>query len=266
MLKGNTFAGIHVFSPDSDIPDNQELRLAVITPLAPHYWKQKTSEAVKLITKWSPLYLNSCLDMWYWRGDRQEVLLSALWDDFCSYPYLPRLLDAKVLCSTVGDGVRTKDYFGYADGKEGDRYLGLLFGRQGTVHMDKNSLIVHKDAAGGLLEREKSPESHTGMSGESAQPEEPEAPGQQPGPMPPVAPKITNFHGRVDLSPLMLAPEASSVAGEVVQHFTSKYGARVSVTLEIDAHLDEGFPDSLVRTVSENCKTLKFNLADFEGE
>jgi len=50
------------------------------------------------------------------------------------------------------------------------------------------------------------------------------------------------------------------------QHFTSKYGTKVTVTLEIDAHSPEGFADAVARTVTENCKTLKFGLAEFEGE
>ena len=38
------------------------------------------------------------------------------------------------------------------------------------------------------------------------------------------------------------------------------------VTLEIDAQLPEGAPEGLVRTVSENCRTLKFKSAGFEEE
>jgi hypothetical protein len=34
--------------------------------------------------------------------------------------------------------------------------------------------------------------------------------------------------------------------------------ARVTITLEIHAELPDGAPDQVVRTVSENCRTLRF--------
>ncbi len=35
-------------------------------------------------------------------------------------------------------------------------------------------------------------------------------------------------------------------------------GANVEVTLEIEAHVPDGAPVHVVRTVMENCRTLKF--------
>jgi hypothetical protein len=43
-------------------------------------------------------------------------------------------------------------------------------------------------------------------------------------------------------------------------------GARVRVTLEIEADLPDGVPDHTVRTVLENCRTLKFTQVGFEEE
>ena len=39
---------------------------------------------------------------------------------------------------------------------------------------------------------------------------------------------------------------------------------RVTVILEIQAEAPEGVPDSTVRTVTENCRTLKFKDHGFE--
>ena len=47
-------------------------------------------------------------------------------------------------------------------------------------------------------------------------------------------------------------------------HLAGQVGARVKVTLEIEAELPEGAPDNVVRTVSENARTLKFKSAGFE--
>jgi hypothetical protein len=44
-------------------------------------------------------------------------------------------------------------------------------------------------------------------------------------------------------------------------------GCSVKVTLEIEAQIPKGAPDSVVRTVTENSRTLKFDPASgFEQE
>ena len=51
---------------------------------------------------------------------------------------------------------------------------------------------------------------------------------------------------------------------EVAKHLTGLCGAKVNVTLEIEATIPEGVPESTVRTVSENCNALKFKSFGFE--
>ena len=41
-------------------------------------------------------------------------------------------------------------------------------------------------------------------------------------------------------------------------------GVTVRVTLEIDADIPQGASDELVRTITENCRTLKFQSHGFE--
>jgi hypothetical protein len=60
--------------------------------------------------------------------------------------------------------------------------------------------------------------------------------------------------------------DASRVAEEVIAHLTGLVGASVSVTLEIEAHIPSGASDHIVRTVTENCRTLKFTNQGFEHE
>jgi hypothetical protein len=43
-------------------------------------------------------------------------------------------------------------------------------------------------------------------------------------------------------------------------------GSTVIVTLEIDANIPSGAPDNVVRTITENSKTLKFTSQGFEKE
>ena len=49
-------------------------------------------------------------------------------------------------------------------------------------------------------------------------------------------------------------------------HFVGLTGSNVQVTLEIYADRAEGLQENIVRTVTENCHTLKFKEHGFEKE
>ena len=56
------------------------------------------------------------------------------------------------------------------------------------------------------------------------------------------------------------------IADEVIAHLAGQMGAEVTVTIEIEARLPNGATDQLVRTVTENSRTLKFDSQGFEKE
>jgi hypothetical protein len=60
--------------------------------------------------------------------------------------------------------------------------------------------------------------------------------------------------------------DAGRVAEEVVAHLSGLVGANVTVTLEIEATVPDGVPENVVRTVTENSRTLKFTSHGFEKE
>jgi len=74
------------------------------------------------------------------------------------------------------------------------------------------------------------------------------------------------FHGTVRLDPARVGRDASRIADEVIAHLAGQVGAEVRVTLEIDATLPGGASDQIVRTVTENSRTLKFTSHGFERE
>jgi hypothetical protein len=74
------------------------------------------------------------------------------------------------------------------------------------------------------------------------------------------------FHGTVTQDPMRAGAAAGTVAEEVIAHLAALVGAKVAVTLEIEAELPAGFPDAVVRTVTENSRTLKFTSSGFEKE
>jgi len=60
--------------------------------------------------------------------------------------------------------------------------------------------------------------------------------------------------------------DANRITEEVIAHLAGLVGAKVTVTLEIEARLPEGASDPLVRTVTENCRVLKFGSQGFEED
>jgi hypothetical protein len=74
------------------------------------------------------------------------------------------------------------------------------------------------------------------------------------------------FHGSVTLDPTRVGRDAGRIADEIVSHLTGLMGSTVKVTLEIGAEIPSGAPDQVVRTVTENCRTLKFASQGFETE
>jgi len=240
---------------------------------------QVLAENEMLISSWSPFHLKNELGKWYFKNDQHDYGLLNLWNDFCRYPYLPRLVDSSVLQETVIAGIQSTDFFAYAAGVEEERYVGLTFGAKGEVFLDKDSLIIHPDAAKTqqdleVAEKAKTDESTTstdyddGLSGgdNTVTTSDPSGIGEvKPKPQPPSR-KTRRFHGSVKLDPVSATLAFANISQEVIQHFSSQLGTKVTISLEIEAESDTGFTESLCRTVNENSKTLGFSHAEFEDE
>ena len=88
-----------------------------------------------------------------------------------------------------------------------------------------------------------------------------------PDPEPPTPPrKVRRYHGSVKLDPTRIGRDASQIASEVMSHLSGLMGADVRVTLEIEADMPDGAPEHVVRVVTENSRTLKFDDSGFEEE
>lgn len=77
----------------------------------------------------------------------------------------------------------------------------------------------------------------------------------------PPAPK--HFYGTVKIDAARMNRDSGQVSQEVVQHLVALLMANVEVTIEIQATVPDGFPPNVVRTISENCRTLKFTQQEF---
>ncbi|HJL32500.1 MAG TPA: hypothetical protein RMI62_25660, partial [Polyangiaceae bacterium LLY-WYZ-15_(1-7)] len=74
------------------------------------------------------------------------------------------------------------------------------------------------------------------------------------------------FVASVSLDASRLGRDAGRIAEEVLQHLSTLPGADVEVTLEMQVRVRDGVEDDVVRTVTENCNTLKFKSHGFERE
>lgn len=212
-----------------------------------------------------------------WRGD--HVSIKQLVDDFGRYLYLPRLADSGVLIEAIRNGVALssweQDGFVYADeyDEKGNRYRGLRGGQQVTI-LDAGSagLLVKPSVARSQLDAETAAGPVAGVqsrpagagTGTLSPTSQPESASGSPAPTEPS--KLKRFHGTVVLDPTRTGRDASRVADEVVAHLVGLVGANVKVTLEIEAQIPGGAPDNVVRTVTENSRTLKFTSQGFEKE
>ncbi|MBU0758373.1 MAG: hypothetical protein KKF44_09970, partial [Nanoarchaeota archaeon] len=223
-----------------------------------------------LIPKWSPALLKVQLDKWLWK-DKKHISLKQLWEYFASYPYLPRLKDSSVLIECIREGLRSRDFFGYAASVDDKgKYMGLEFGNPGAgVVIDSISVLVKKEHAQKQKEdeerkeKENYPAKGTGPMGQFK-----EGPHKSEKQIIEESKKETfkRFYGRVNLDSTRMSRDAGQIAEEVIQHLVSLPDANVDITLEINAKIGSGIPEKKVRVLLENCKTLKFEINDFEEE
>ncbi|HPZ43157.1 MAG TPA: Swt1 family HEPN domain-containing protein [Bacillota bacterium] len=249
---------------------------------------KKLRNAEQLITRWSPALLKMELDRWLWR-EQPHISIKTLWGYLTTYCYLPRLRDDNVLMETIREGICSTEYFAYASGVTDDgRYLGLRFGELTTaIYMDSSSVLVKPEAARAQIEKdaEEKRAAAAGATGGVTYPVKaggstavvdviPAGKGiaDLPADTGNVTPGTTHravnrrFYGNVTLDSTRVARDAGTIAQEVIAHLTALVGANVEITLEITANVPDGIPEDVVRIVTENCRTLKFNNHGFENE
>ena len=205
-----------------------------------------------------------------WEGD--HVGLRQLWEDFARYLYLPRLRDGEVLNAAVRDGVGKllweSEGFAIAEGwdQTRQRYVGLRAGQVGTQFIDGSTLIVRPEIARRQLDEVVGPGPTPGAPPAGGPGAPPPVRGPEPRPEAAQPRVMRRFYGSVRLNELKLSSGAGQVAEEVVHHLAGLLDSEVEVVLEVRAKAPGGIPDSVVRTVSENAATLKFQSFEFEEE
>lgn len=237
---------------------------------------KKLRSDMLLLSSYAPTVLKLELDrVPLWRGD--HVPVRQLVEDFARYLYLPRLREPSVLLQTITTGLGlltwAQESFGIAESfdEENGRYKGLQGGVVLTL-TDPYSpeLLVKPDVTFRQLEadlkrrtEEKSNENSEPATDSRQVPLQTNET-QQPGTQTAASPK--RFHGTVTLDTTRVGRDAGKIAEEVISHLAGIVGSKVTITLEIEAEMPGGVPENIVRTVTENSRTLRFTSQGFELE
>lgn len=258
----------------------QAIRLAGSEALAARASKKLRTDEL-LVTSLGSTILRKYLDeVPLWRGDHVEV--RQLVEDFARYPYLPRLADPEVLLRAIRDGVALltwqTDTFALAESfdEAACRYRGLRGGQVVTLAPETRALLVKPDVARRQIEAETAATAPslgmvggpTSDGGAANSPPSTVGGDLTPGPTEARVVQVLprRFHGTVSLDPARAGRDAARIAEEVIAHLAGQPGATLTVTLEVEAVLPNGASDQLVRTVTENSRTLKFSNQGFEKD
>ena len=189
---------------------------------------------------------------------------------------MPRLSSYSVLQETICQGCASDEYFGIAAAHNGERYVGLKW-NQSIFNFNNTDLLVKPSAAKAQIKEEAEAQAaagsqatsggtssgftpsgsgmHTGTSSEGAG-----TPGGTGAATPPTAAN-RHFYMSADVDAVRVNRVISTYVDEIIRHLMQVEGANVQLKLEVEVNAPDGIPSSTVRTVSENCKTLK--ITDF---
>jgi hypothetical protein len=259
----------------------QEFRLQGQEWLAERASKKLKNDGLLVTSMAGTVLCHEMEEVPLWRGN--HVGVKQLVDDFMKYLYLPRVKNAQVILDAIQDGASrltwANDSFAYADFYDAaaDRYRGLEGGRRPVVQLNATSVVVKPEVAVAQQEKEAAAAAANKPSPPMATPPQgitteavsgTSAPGPSPtsGSIEPRKVALRRFHGTVKLDATRLSRDVDQIASAVVQHLGGLLGAKVKITMEIEAEIPSGAPDNVVRTVTENCRTLKFENLGFEEE
>ena len=248
-------------------------------------WTQEIERVLRenelLITEWAPIHLARMLKDWFWKENVPDTNALKVWHQTCQQLYLPRLYDDTVFHKALAAGAESRDFFGFAQGMEDDRYVGFSFGKRATPLLDSSLLVIEPEAAArylDALQKEEASRAPAGVAGPAVPPtnmppgprgpEVNEAPnGGYAQPVTTSGPPATRkrFYGTIDLDPFLAKKQFADVVDEVIEQFTQRPGVKVQIAIEIHAESAAGFDDGQQRAVNENCKVLKFKQAEFDS-
>jgi hypothetical protein len=183
---------------------------------------------------------------WFWKDDIKDTSALNVWQQSCQQLYLPRLKDDTAFQHTLGAGAESRDFFGFAQGKEDGRYVGFTFGKRTSLFLDSSLLLIEPVTAAGYAE--SAARSRRGCAAQA----------DRPAPAPPAAVHLRHgsriqpsrpidgwrqcpadakkqFYGSIELDAIQAKKQFADLVDEVVQQFTIRPGVKVKIAIEIQA-------------------------------
>ncbi|MDR1538599.1 MAG: DUF499 domain-containing protein [Clostridiales bacterium] len=241
---------------------------------------KKMLQNEQIVTKWAPALLLMELDSVLWKND-DHIAVKKLWEYLCTYCYLPRLANENVLMDAIQTGLNSTEYFAFASGFDGCRYLDMKFNQYAGI-VERSGYLVklpisqkqladdeakhQADAAaraaqaGNGVTVPASVGGYTYTQSETGSVHEVHKQSQTQ----PAQRKNRRFFMSADLDTTRINRDVQKYVEEIIQHLTSVDGATVKVSLEVESEAENGFTQQTVRTVSENCRTLRVRSSGFE--
>ncbi len=210
-----------------------------------------------------------------WQG-RSHIQVKQLLELFATYPYLPRLTDQQRLFDAISDAFQGKvlcEGFAYAGSynEVTDKFLSLVTNGGTHFTVSLSGFLVKPQVAQAQLEQEQqklestikptetSPKDTSTISATTVKDTASTYTSKE------IEKQILQrFFASAIIDEHRVGKDAGRIAEEVIQHLTEVLGATVEVKIEIQAHFPDGASDQTIRTVTENCKTLKFQSYGFE--
>ena len=191
-----------------------------------------------------------------------------LWAFYCSYPYLTRMKNRKVLADAIFDSLAgmmfEQEGFALAEGFESStgNYLGLILPGAGSFFgsITDQTLLVKPEVANAQIPPTAVTAVDKPGGTNTVSVVETKIPGV-------VAPRITTrYFGVYEVDPERYSRDLNRLSQEILQHLSSINGVELEITIEIHADVKEGFTAEKIRVILENARSLKFKQSSFEED
>jgi hypothetical protein len=193
-----------------------------------------------------------------WPADRPHLPVAEIAEWFATYVYLPKLRDRVVLETAIRDALAKLDpKFAYAEGfdESSGKYAGLIWQKAPIGPMLQTALLVRPEVAMTQLR----PVVSAPQQEPSPKPADDGA-----GPIPPIASGTDSnqqpqrFYGSVEIDMVRPVKAFDAILTAVVMELQRTKGAKVTLTLEIEADAENGFSEADIGVVRDNARQLKF--------
>ncbi|MGE3647854.1 MAG: ATP-binding protein [Reyranellaceae bacterium] len=193
-----------------------------------------------------------------WAADKPHLAISEIAEWFAAFPYMPKLRDRVVVDTAIGEAMAKLDPpFAFAERFDdgAGKYVGLRRAGFTLGQMPPSALLVRAEVADAQVAADNAatpvaptPEvAHKPTNGGGAT----SAP-----PAKPVAPR--RFYGSVEIDISRPVKTFDAILNAVVLELQRTPGAKVKLTLEVEAEAADGFGENDVGVVRDNARHLKF--------